>query len=88
MFRTSNITLQDQRQQNGPEKKTKDWFHQEYEPTAATKQRILFHHLSVLMRVLWQHIWLAMIISSLRGFSSLLIATSPFKSPAEINVTA
>jgi len=36
-IRTSNITLQDQRQQNGPET-TKDRFHQEYEPAAATKE--------------------------------------------------
>jgi len=66
--------LQDQRQQNGPEKKTKDWFHQEYEPTAATKQRILFHHLSVLMSVVAAH--LATMVSSLRDFSSILTANS------------
>ena len=56
------------------DQKTKDRFHQEYEPAAATKQRILFHHLSVLMSVVAAH--LAAMISSLRGFSSILTASS------------
>jgi len=60
--------LQDQRQQNEPEKKTKDSFHQEYEPAAVTKQRILFQHVSVLMSVVAAH--LATMIFSLRGFYS------------------
>jgi len=60
--------LQDQRQQNELEKKTKDSFHQEYEPAAVTKQRILFQHVSVLMSVVVAH--LATMISSLRGFYS------------------
>ena len=62
-IRTSSLTLQVQRQQNGPEKKTKDSFHQEYEPAAATKQRILFQRVSVLMSVVAAH--LATMISSL-----------------------
>ena len=60
--------MQDQRQQNEPEKKTKDSFRQEYEPAAVTKQRILFQHVSVLMSVVAEH--LATMISSLRGFYS------------------
>jgi len=50
------------------QKKTKDSFHQEYEPAAVTKQRILFQHVSVLMSVVAAH--LATMIFSLRGFYS------------------
>jgi hypothetical protein len=56
------------------QKKTKDRFHQEYEPAAATKQIILFHQLSVLMSVVAAH--LATVISFLRGLSSILTANS------------
>ena len=56
------------------DQKKKDRFHQEYEPAAATKQRILFQHVTVLMSVVAAH--LATMISSLRGFSSILTASS------------
>ena len=71
-IKTSSLALQDQRQQNTPEHIEEIIGNHQQQ---LRMQRIPFHHLSVLMRVLWQHIWLPM-ISSLRGFSSILTASS------------
>ena len=71
-IKTSSIALQDRRQQNTPEHIEEIIGNHQQQ---LRMQIIPFHHLSVLMRVLWQHIWLPM-ISSLRGFSSILTASS------------
>ena len=71
-IKTSSLALQDQRQQNTPEHIEEIIGNHQQQ---LRMQRIPFHHLSVLMRVLWQHIWLPM-ISSLRGFSSILTVSS------------